>query len=115
MERAFTLQQVCSMIERHRVQVELYILNGKIRTPQRIYSLDDVKKPGKYFFSESDVLDLHDYLLTVHIGRPRKDGKITPRPMPTRAELRAVMKHDMITYVKTDDDKFSPIWKEIEW
>lgn len=115
MEKAFTLQQVCAMVGRHRVQVELYILEGKIKTPQRIYTLDGEKKPGKYFFSESDVLDLHDYLLTVHIGRPRKDGKITPRDMPTRAEMRALMKHDLVTYVKNEDGEFSPIWKEIEW
>lgn len=114
-ENAFTLQEVCSMVGRHRVQVELYILEGKIKTPQRIYTLDGDKKPGKYFFSESDVLDLHDYLLTVHIGRPRKDGKITPGKMPTKAELRAIMKHDLVTYVKTDDNEFKPIWKEIEW
>lgn len=115
MQRALTLQEVCKIINRHRVQVELYIINGKIKTPQRIYTLDGDRKPGKYFFSEDDVLDLHDYLLTVHIGRPRKDGQITPRNMPTKAELRAIMKHDLVTYVKTGDNEFQPIWKEVEW
>jgi hypothetical protein len=115
MENAFTLQQVAAMIGRHRVQLQNYILNGDIATPQRVYTLDGEKKPGKYFFSEADVLDLHDYLLTVHIGRPRKDGKITPGKMPTKAELRAMMKHDMVTYVKTAENEFKPIWKEVDW
>lgn len=115
MERAFTLMQVSKMIGRNRVQIELYILEGKIKAPQRAYSLDGEKKPGKYLFSESDVLDLHDYLLTVHRGRPRADGRITPGPMPTKAELRAMMKHDMVTYIKTDDNQFRPIWKEVDW
>lgn len=115
MESAFTMQQVSNMIGRHRVQIENYILAGDIKAPQRIYTLDGEKKPGKYFFSESDVLDLHDYLLTIHVGRPRKDGKITPGKMPTKAELRAMMKHDVVTYVKTSDNEFKPIWKEVDW
>lgn len=109
------MQQVGKMIGRTRVQIENYILRGDIRRPQRIYTLDVEKKPGKYFFSEADVLGLHDYLLTVHIGRPRKDGRITPGKMPSKAELRAMMKHDLVTYVKTDEGEFRPIWKEIDW
>jgi len=115
METAFTMQQVSTMIGRHRVQIENYILAGDIKTPQRAYTLDGEKKPGKYLFSESDVLDLHDYLLTVHIGRPRKDGKITPGKMPTKAELRAMMKHELVTYVKNSENEFTPIWKEVDW
>jgi hypothetical protein len=115
MENAYTMQEVGQMVGRHRVQIENYILNGHIKTPQRIYTLDGEAKPGKYLFSETDVLGLHDYLLTVHIGRPRKDGKITPGKLPTRAELRAMLKHNLVTYVKTDDNEFRPIWKEKDW
>lgn len=115
MGHAFTLQQVCKMIGRHRVQIENYILAGNIKTPARTYSLDGNRSPGKYMFSEEDVLGVHDFLLTVHIGRPRKDGKITPGRMPTKTELRAMMRHNLVTYVKTDTDEFTPVWKEIEW
>lgn len=115
MGSAFTMQEVSKMIGRHRVQIENYILDGHIRTPQRTYALNDERTPGKYLFSEEDVLGLHDYLLTVHIGRPRKDGKITPGKMPTKAELRAVMKHEVVTYIKTEGNEFIPTWKEPEW
>lgn len=115
MQRAFTLQQVSAMIGRHRVQLQTYILNGDIKSPQRIYTLDGDKKPGKYFMSESDVLALHDYLLTVHVGRPRNDGKITPGKMPTKAELRAMMKHDVVTGVMRPGGEFVPTWKEVDW
>lgn len=114
-ERAFTLQEVCSMIGRTRVTVELAIVEGKIKAPQRIYTLDLDRKPGKYLFSEKDVLDVHDYFLTVHVGRPRADGKITPGKMPTKQELRAMMRHDTVLYVKNDDGEFVPVWKEVEW
>lgn len=115
MGKAFTMQQVSQMIGRHRVNIEWYILRGNIREPQRIYALDGTKKPGKYMFSEKDIFELHDYLLTVHIGRPRKDGKITPGKMPSRAELRGMVNHDTVMYVKTDDDEFVPVWKEPDW
>lgn len=115
MEKAFPISQVSKMINRHRVIIENYILDGKIRPPQRIYTLDGTKRPGKYMFSEKDVLELHDYLLTVHIGRPRKDGKITPGRMPSRAELKAMMQHDTTVYVKSADGTFTPVWKEMDW
>jgi hypothetical protein len=53
--------------------------------------------------------------LTVHIGRPRKDGRVTPGRMPSKAELRALMRHDTMTYVKNADGEFTPVWKEVDW
>jgi len=113
--KAFPISQVSKMIQRHHVIIEKYILEGKIRPPERIYTLDEKRTPGKYMFSEKDVYELHDYLLTVHIGRPRKDGKITPGRMPSRAELRAMMTHDTTVYVKQEDGTFTPVWKEMDW
>lgn len=114
-ERAYTMGEVTKMLCRTRVTLENAILDGRIPAPQRIYSLDLDKKPGKYMFSESDIFGVHDYLLTVHIGRPRKDGQITPGKMPTRGELRAMLRHDTVMYVKNDDGEFVPIWKEVDW
>jgi hypothetical protein len=114
--KAFTMTQVSRMIGRHRVIIENYILDGKIRPPQRIYTLDGTKNPGKYMFSESDVYELHDYLLTVHIGRPRKDGGVTPSRMPSKAELKAMIRHDTVMYLRQADGTFTPVWKEIiDW
>lgn len=114
-EKAFSLTEVSKMINRHRVNIEKYILAGEIKAPQRAYTLDGNQTPSKYWFSEKDVYDLHDYLLTVHIGRPRKDGKITPGRMPSKAELRAMMRHDVQMYTKTESGEFVPVWKEIDW
>jgi hypothetical protein len=115
MEKAMPMNEVSTIIGRHRVQIQNYILDGMIQTPQRLYTLDSRRKPGKYMFSETDVLKLHDYLLTVHVGRPRKDGRITPGLLPSKAELRAAMRHNIITYVKTGDNEFAPAWKEPDW
>lgn len=115
MTSAFPLAQVAKMLGRNRVTLELFITNEIIPTPQRIYTLDGTFRPGKYLLSEDDVMGLHDYLLTVHTGRPRKDGRITPRPMPSKAELRAMMRHDVVQGVMSSDGKFIPTWKETEW
>jgi len=69
-EKAFTTKQVGAMIGRHRVNIERDILDGKIKAPQRSYTLDSNRRLLYYFFSEENVYDLHSYLLTVHIGRP---------------------------------------------
>jgi hypothetical protein len=115
-QRAFRMMEVSKMIGRHRVNIEWDILKGNIKTPQRRYSLDGKKKPLGYLFSEENVLDLHDYLLTVHYGRPRRDGKITPKQtLPSRTELKAMMKNDIVTYVKTEDGEFVPVWREQDW
>lgn len=115
MERAIPLTRVAELIGRHRVQIENYILQGQIKPPQRIYTLDERKKKGKYMFSETDVLALHDYLLTVHRGRPRRDGRIIPGNMPSKAELRAAMRHNITQYVKTGENEYTPVWKEPDW
>ena len=58
---------------------------------------------------------MHDFFKTVHRGRPRKDGMITPGDMPSRAEIEAMMKQENILYVKNNDGEFIPVWKQPEW
>ena len=33
------------------------------------------------------------------------------RDLPSRSELQAILKHNLILYTKTDDGKFVPVWK----
>jgi hypothetical protein len=113
-EKAFTMQQVGKMLGRHRVTIEKDIIYGNIRRPQRSYTLPG-KHPKTHYFTEKDILDFHDYLLTVNVGRPRADGKITPKDMVSRNELKAMMKNDVMTYVKNDDGEFIPVWREQGW
>lgn len=115
-KRAFSMMEVSKMINRTREAIERDILRGNIKPPQRTYSLDGNKRPMRYKFSEKDIYDLHDYMLSQHHGRPRKDGGITPlQSIPSRAQLRAMMEHNIITYVKTEDGEFVPVWKEQDW
>jgi len=111
---AFNMSQVCQMIGRGRTTVETAITDGMINEPQWTYGLSNQEQKFKYMFSENDVLALHAYLSTVHRGRPRKDGLITPQSLPTVRELRAIMRNETILYVKQGDE-FVPTWQAADF
>jgi hypothetical protein len=92
-----------------------YIRDGKIKRPVQTYSLDERRTPGKFLFSEDDLRDIHSYMLTVHRGRPRKDGTVTNSNLMSRAELEALMKEDKILYTKDKSGEFVPVWKQPDW
>lgn len=107
---AFTMTEVGKMICRGKLAIERAIIRGDIEPPQMTYGLNERKNTFKYMFSEKDVLAVHAFFSTVHRGRPRKDGLITPGFMPTVRELRALMRDEEILYVK-QGDQFLPTWR----
>jgi hypothetical protein len=50
--------------------------------------------------SESDILKLHEYILEAGYTKN----------IPSKAELRALLKNNIILYTKTDSG-FVPVWK----
>lgn len=102
MANAYTIKQVCKILNRHRVTVEEYILQGKIKTPQKVYPISNPESSWfKFMFSESDIYDLHQFIL---------DAGYT-KDFPSKAELTALLKHNLILYTKTDEGNFVPVWK----
>ena len=102
METAYSVKQVSSMLNKHRVTIQDYIIEGKIITPQKIYPIGKAPDEGwyKYMFSQKDILDLHSYIL--ESGHSKN--------VPSKAELLALLKHNFILYTKTDTG-FVPVWK----
>lgn len=115
MEPALKAFQVSKLVSRDRTSLQLYVKNGAIPPPKMIYTLDGHFTPLMRLWSVTDIMNLHDYLLTQHLGAPRKDGLITPKPMPTKAEIRAMLKHEPVFYVQKSDGEFAPVWKEHTW
>lgn len=109
--KAFSTKQVCNMLNRGRTQVEMAIVNGMFPAPQHSYSVDENRNMFAYYWSEQDILNAHEYFSTVHRGRPRKDGLITPQALPTRAELRAMIRQGTVFYVQTESGEFVPTWE----
>lgn len=103
MKQAYTLVQVASMLNRHRVTVQDYILDEKIISPQKIYPIGrpDSVNWSQYMFSEEDILDLHQHILD--------SGHSSE--IPSKSELLAILKNNLILYTKTEDGKFIPVWK----
>jgi hypothetical protein len=102
MENAFTTSQVGEILGKHKVTIEDYILEGKIRMPHRVYPIGNPdSKWSKYMFNQKDILDLHEFISEGgHSGR-----------LPSKSELMAILKHNIILYTKTEDGKFVPVWK----
>jgi len=102
MEKAYTILEASKILGRHRVTIEEYILQGKIKQPQKVYPISNPDSTwSKYMFSESDILDIHQFIIDA--------GHI--RDLPSKLELQALLKHNLIMYTKTEDGKFVPVWK----
>lgn len=111
--RGFTFSQVSKMVHRTRRQILNYIYNGELKDPPKVLT------PGTNYrqriFSEEDVIKIQEIMTTKHRGRPRKDGMITLKRVPSRQEVVASVKHDMTLYVRTKDGKFVPLYLAEDW
>lgn len=110
METAFTTMEVSKMVNRTRQTVEMTIVDGQIEEPQYTYKLDEHRRKYKYMWHEKDIMSLHAYLSTVHIGRPRKDGLITASRLPSPRELRAIIRQQPVMGYLDDEGNFTPTW-----
>lgn len=102
METAFTTTQVALMLNKHKVTIEDYILEGKIKSPQKVYPISNPDaRWSMYMFNQKDILDLHQFILDA--GHSLE--------LPSKTELMALLKHNIILYTKTEEGKFVPVWK----
>ncbi|QJD50819.1 helix-turn-helix DNA-binding protein [Streptomyces phage Bmoc] len=115
MTRAFYGSEVQKMLGRHRNSLYLYTKEEQIRKPFRTYTLDGEFRPGIYLWSEKNILELHELLVQRGYGAKRKDGLPTATRLPSRTELLAMMRNDVVLYTKTRDGNFTPVWQENDW
>lgn len=113
-QHAYSMKEVVKIIGKHEDTINMHLNRGNLHWPQRAYSLNGNKTPGRYYWSQDDIRAMHDFFKTVHRGRPRIDGSITPGNMPSRAEIESIMKQENILYIK-DGEEFVPVWKQPEW
>jgi len=114
-QRAYTVSQVSKMIGKHVDTLKRHLRNENLRKPQAAYSLDGTKKITRYLFSEQDVREIHDFFKTVHIGRPRNDGRNNPGDLLSGPELEALLRNEKVLYTKSADGEYIPVWKAPEW
>lgn len=98
------------MLNRTRKTLEYAIMDGNVEAPQHTYRIGGTRDKYKYMWDEKHILEAHAYFSTVHYGHPRKDGRVTPLKLPTKRELRAMIRQEEVLYVKTAEG-FVPVWR----
>jgi len=89
-------------LNKHKITIEDYILEGKIKYPQKVYPIGNPESDWyKFMYSESDIMDIHQFILESGYSKN----------MPSKNELRALLKHNTILYTKTTEGNFVPVWK----
>ncbi len=107
-QRAMTITEVAQLVNRHRMTIDEYIREGWIKSPQRTYNIE-TRRLGKHMFSEDDVMDLHDFMSEriLHHGRRMHNDNL-----PSKAELRALVREGRVLYARDEYGDEVPMWKE---
>mgnify|MGYP000167328697 CR=1 FL=1 len=111
-ERAYTVNETAQLVNRHRKTIPRLIKAGEIPEPTGSSIGKERGWQIRSYYSESQVMNIRDILATYHIGRPRKDGLINNNITPTRQELTRRLGDGILTYTRTSDGQFIPVWSE---
>ena len=111
-ERAYTVGQTAELVNRHKKYMPSLMNRGVIPFPTGAQKGGGRGWQIRSYYSESQVREIRDILATYHIGRPRLDKLVTNDITPTRQELTRRMGDGILTYTKTEDGRFIPIWSE---
>jgi hypothetical protein len=111
-EKAYTVSETCVLVNRHRKYFPRLIKWGVVPPPIGAKINGERGWQIRSYYSESQVKEIRDILASRHIGRPRKDNLITNNQTPTSQELTRRMGEGILTYTKTSDGRFIPVWTE---
>ena len=111
-EKAYTVGQTADLVNRHKKYLPRLMKKGIIPFPMGSQKGGARGWQVRSYYSESQVYEIRDILATYHIGRPRKDKLITNDITPSKAELTRRMGDGILTYTRTEDGRFIPIWSE---
>lgn len=111
-ERSYTVAETAKLVNRHRKYMPSLIRRGVIPPPLGMGINGKRGWQIRSYYSESQVKEIRDILASIHIGQPRKDGLITNNMTPTKQELTRRMGDGILTYTKTEDGRFIPVWNE---
>ena len=111
-QRAYTVGETAQLVNRHKKYMPSLMKRGIIPFPTGSQKGGGTGWQVRSYYSESQVKEIRDILATYHMGRPRNDKLITNDITPSRQELTRRMGDGILTYTKTEDGRFIPIWSE---
>ena len=111
-EKAYTVGQTANLVNRHKKYMPSLIKRGVIPPPLGSQKGGKTGWQVRSYYSESQVKEIRDILASIHIGQPRKDGLVTNNMTPNKQELTRRMGDGILTYTRTEDGRFIPVWNE---
>jgi hypothetical protein len=111
-ERAYTVGETASLVNRHKKYMPSLMKREIIPHPTGSQKGGGTGWQVRSYYAESQVKEIRDILATYHMGRPRNDKLITNDITPSRQELTRRLGDGILTYTKTEDGRFIPIWNE---
>lgn len=108
-KKAYLISEVSRILRRHPDRIRVAFYEGGVKRP---FLLEYKGRTPVYYFSEDDIYRLRDYFATVHRGRPRSDGLITSRDVPSVGEIDAILGKRTALYVRTPEGEFIPVWRQ---
>jgi len=111
-ERAYSVKKTAQLVNRNVKYLPALINAGEIPPPLGAQKGGARKWQVRSYYSESQVREIRGILATKNIGRPRKDGLINNNTTPTTQELTRRMGDGILTYTRTEDGRFIPLWSE---
>jgi hypothetical protein len=111
-ERAYSVAETAILVNRHRKYIPTLIKRGMIPAPIGAQLNGERHWQVRAYYSESQVKEIRAILASIHIGQPRKDKLITNNMTPTSQELTRRMGDGILTYTKTEDGRYIPVWSE---
>jgi hypothetical protein len=111
-ERAYTVGETAQLVNRHKKYMPNLVIRGIIPGPTGSQKGGQTAWQVRSYYSESQVRDIRDILASYHMGRPRKDKLITNDITPSSQELTRRMGDGILTYTRTEDGRFIPVWAE---
>jgi len=115
-KKAFSVKNTIKIFNRSRVQLERWIKRGLVEPPTGAVVGGKRVFGEMAYYSEEDLFTIRSVLATIHMGRPRKDGRVRPRnDIPTEKELRSLIGDAIILYTRTKGGEYIPVWAEETW
>ena len=111
-ERAYTVGETADLVNRHKKYMPSLMKRGIIPFPTGSQKGGARGWQVRSYYSESQIFEIRDILATYHIGRPRKDKLVTNGITPTKQELTRRIGDGILTYTRTEDGRFVPVWSE---
>jgi hypothetical protein len=111
-ERAYTVGETAQLVNRHKKYLPNLMKRGIIPHPTGSQKGGATGWQVRSYYSESQVRDIRDILASYHMGRPRKDKLVTNDITPSPQELTRRMGDGILTYTRTEDGRFIPVWAE---